>query len=49
MIPLSDGGGHGAADWERTVQWLTAVGLQAEKSMFIFLSAGKDFVNNSSK
>lgn len=27
----------------------TAGGLQAEKSMFIFLLAGKDSLNNSSK
>lgn len=37
--------GHGAATGERDVQWLPAVGLEAEKSMFIFLLAG----NNSSK
>lgn len=37
--------GHGAATGERDVQWLPAVGLEAEKSMFIFLLAW----NNSSK
>lgn len=37
--------GRGAAAGERDAQWLPAVGLEAEKSMFIFLLAG----NNSSK